>query len=160
MRLARWIGFFETTRMLRTSPFAATAIPGSATTFSVRWYSIEGMIATSAAPLRNASAHCDGHVNDKSYLPASGPSVNPHTSGAVFKYSTIEMRSLLILQLATYERLMKRLPNWRRLLRRACPNFRRKNRTRVWKHLREETLAAPAKFAPNLQGVRVLGAPR
>jgi hypothetical protein len=30
----------------------------------------------------------------------------------------------------------------------------------VWKHLREETLAAPAKFAPNLQGVRVLGASR
>jgi hypothetical protein len=30
--------------------------------------------------------------------------VNPHTSGAVFKYSTIEMRSLLILWLATYER--------------------------------------------------------
>src|SRR5271169_6773704 len=103
MRCARWIGFLETTRMLRTSPFAATAIPGSATTFSMRWYSIEGMIATSAAPVRNASAHCDGHVNDKSYFPASGPSVNPQTSGAVFKYSTIEMRSLLILELATYE---------------------------------------------------------
>lgn len=30
----------------------------------------------------------------------------------------------------------------------------------MWKHLREETLAAPAKFAPKLQGVRVLGATR
>ena len=30
----------------------------------------------------------------------------------------------------------------------------------MWKHLREATLAAPAKFAPNLQGVRVLGATR
>src|SRR5580704_12222177 len=103
MRLARWIGFLETTRMLRTSPFAATDIPANATTFSMRWYSIEGMIATSAAPVRRASAHCDGQVNDKSYLPASGPSVNPQTSGAVFKYSTIEMRSLLILRFATYE---------------------------------------------------------
>ena len=95
MRFAMSIGRFDTTKMLRTSPFAATAIPGSATTFSIRWYSIAGMMATSTSPRRNASAHCDGTVNERSYLPASGPSVNPHTSGAVFRYSTIEMRSLL-----------------------------------------------------------------
>src|SRR5271156_5990117 len=51
------------------------------------------MIAMSAARVRKASAHCDGTVNDRSYLPASGPFVNPQTSGAVFKYCTMDMRS-------------------------------------------------------------------
>src|SRR6202795_4608247 len=51
------------------------------------------MIAISAAPMRSASAHCDGTVNDKSYFPASGPFVKPQTSGAVFKYCTMDMRS-------------------------------------------------------------------
>src|SRR5271169_471434 len=51
------------------------------------------MMAMSAAPVRSASAHCDGTVNDKSYFPASGPFVKPQTSGAVFKYCTIDMRS-------------------------------------------------------------------
>src|SRR5580698_6223480 len=51
------------------------------------------MIAMSAAPVRIASAHCEGTVNDKSYFPASGPFVKPQTSGAVFKYCTIDMRS-------------------------------------------------------------------
>src|SRR5690242_4307120 len=50
-------------------------------------------MAMSAAPVRRASAHCEGTVNDKSYFPESGPFVKPHTSGAVFKYCTIEMRS-------------------------------------------------------------------
>src|SRR5271155_4630271 len=53
------------------------------------------MMAMSASPARKASARCEGTVNDSSYLPASGPCVNPHTSGAVFKYCTIEMRSLV-----------------------------------------------------------------
>src|SRR5712691_4618168 len=52
------------------------------------------MMATSAAPARNASAHCDGTVNDNSYFPRSGPFVKPHTKGAVFRYCTIDMRSL------------------------------------------------------------------
>src|SRR5580704_1722677 len=51
------------------------------------------MMAMSAAPVRSASAHCDGTVKDKSYFPASGPFVKPQTSGAVFKYCTIDMRS-------------------------------------------------------------------
>src|SRR5271156_193580 len=51
------------------------------------------MMAMSAAPVRSASAHCDGTVKDKSCLPASGPLVKPQTSGAVFKYCTIDMRS-------------------------------------------------------------------
>src|SRR5580698_6909282 len=51
------------------------------------------MMATSAAPVRSASAHWDGTVNDKSYFPTSGPFVNPQTSGAVFKYCTMDMRS-------------------------------------------------------------------
>jgi hypothetical protein len=32
-------------------------------------------------------------VKDSSYLPRSGPLVKPQTSGVVFKYLTIEMRS-------------------------------------------------------------------
>src|SRR4029077_6119579 len=90
------MGFLATTRMLRTSPFAATAIPGRATMFSMRWYSMAGMMAMSAAPRRRASAHCEGTVKERSYLSASGPSANPQTSGAVLRYSTIEMRSLAI----------------------------------------------------------------
>src|SRR5438046_10699810 len=54
-----------------------------------------GMIATSAAPARNSSAHCDGTVKESSYLPCSGPWVKPRTSGAVLRYCTTEMRSLL-----------------------------------------------------------------
>ena len=45
---ANSIGFFATTRMLRTSPFAATDIPGNITRFSIRWYSIAGIIAMTA----------------------------------------------------------------------------------------------------------------
>src|SRR6266849_6489643 len=52
------------------------------------------MMATSAAPLRSASAHCDGTVNESSYLPWREPFVKPHTKGAVFRYCTIDMRSL------------------------------------------------------------------
>src|SRR5487761_426152 len=55
-----------------------------------------GMMATSASPRRNASAHCDGTVNERSYFPARGPSVKPQTSGAVFRNSTIETRNLAI----------------------------------------------------------------
>src|SRR6185437_10056014 len=76
--------------------FAATDIPGKITIPSMRWYSMAGIMATSTSPRRKASAHCEGTVNDKSYLPASGPSVKPHTSGAVFRYSTTEMRNFVI----------------------------------------------------------------
>src|SRR6202049_2284678 len=57
------------------------------------------MIAISAAPMRSASAHGDGTVKDKSYFPASGPFVKPQTSGAVFKYCTIDMRSFCTFEL-------------------------------------------------------------
>src|SRR5271163_881305 len=57
------------------------------------------MIAMSAAPVRSASAHCEGTVKDKSYLPSSGPCVKPRTSGAVFRYCTMEMRSLFNLEM-------------------------------------------------------------
>src|SRR6266568_3346369 len=56
---------------------------------------MEGMMATSTAPVRSASAHSDGTVKESSQRPAKGPLVNPQTSGAVFRYSTMEMRSLL-----------------------------------------------------------------
>ena len=62
----------------------------------MRWYSMAGMMAMSASPARKASAHSDGTVKDRSYLPASGPSVKPQTSGAVFRNSTMEMRSFFI----------------------------------------------------------------
>src|SRR5260370_31136538 len=55
-----------------------------------------GMILTSARPAFRSSAHCDGTANERSYRPARGPSVKPQTSGAVFKNSTMEMRSLPI----------------------------------------------------------------
>ena len=54
-----------------------------------------GMMATSARPVRKSSAHWDGMVNDKSYFPWSGPLMKPQTSGAVFRYWTIEMRSFV-----------------------------------------------------------------
>ncbi len=59
----------------------------------MRWYSIAGMMAMSAAPVRKASAHSDGTVNESSYLPRRGPLVKPQTSGVVFRYWTMEMRS-------------------------------------------------------------------
>src|SRR5260370_26492490 len=54
------------------------------------------MIPTSARPAFRSSAHCDGTANERSYRPSRGPSVKPHTNGAVFRNSTIEMRSLPI----------------------------------------------------------------
>src|ERR1700686_2137510 len=54
-----------------------------------------GMMAMSVAPVRRASAHCEGTVKERSYLPCSGPWVKPRTSGAVLRYCTTEMRSLL-----------------------------------------------------------------
>jgi hypothetical protein len=59
----------------------------------MRWYSMAGMMAMSAALVRRASAQRLGTVKDSSYLPRSGPLVKPQTSGVVFKYLTIEMRS-------------------------------------------------------------------
>src|SRR2546427_4931059 len=55
---------------------------------------MDGMMPTSARPARRSSAHCDGTANESSYRPSSGPSVKPHTSGAVFRNSTMEMRNL------------------------------------------------------------------
>src|ERR1700730_6608709 len=55
-----------------------------------------GMMPTSARPAFRSSAHCEGTANERSYRPSRGPSVKPQTSGAVFKNSTMEMRSLPI----------------------------------------------------------------
>src|SRR6267378_2186167 len=55
-----------------------------------------GMMPTSARPAFRSSAHCDGTANERSYRPVRGPSVKPQTSGAVFRNSTMEMRSLPI----------------------------------------------------------------
>src|SRR5438477_2685769 len=62
-----------------------------------------GMMATSARPERKSSAHCEGTVNDKSYLPSSGPLVKPQTSGAVLRYCTMEMRSLVTVRGLTFK---------------------------------------------------------
>ena len=59
----------------------------------MRWYSMAGMMAMSTALVRKASAHWDGNVKDRSYLPLSGPLVKDQTKGVVFRYLTIEMRS-------------------------------------------------------------------
>src|SRR5450631_1074931 len=86
-------GTLETRSRLRTRVLLAMARSGRMTRSSMRWYSMAGMMATSAAPVRRASAHCDGTVKERSYLPLRGPLVKPQTSGAVFRYLTIEMRS-------------------------------------------------------------------
>src|SRR5882724_13003488 len=70
---------------------------GRITRLGMRWYSMAGMMAMSAAPVRSASAQSDGTVKERSYLPWSGPWVKPRTSGAVFRYCTTEMRSLFTL---------------------------------------------------------------
>src|SRR5207248_5302979 len=62
-----------------------------------------GMMATSARPERKSAAHCEGTVNDKSYLPSSGPLVKPQTSGAVLGYCTMEMRSLVTVRGLTFK---------------------------------------------------------
>src|ERR1035437_10159300 len=54
------------------------------------------MMPTSTRPARRSSAHCDGTANERSYRPTRGPSVKPQTSGAVFRNSTMEMRSFPI----------------------------------------------------------------
>ena len=95
--LAISIGILETTRRLRTSFFEAMAIPGKATTSSMRWYSMDGMMPISARPARKSSAHCEGTANKSSYLPASGPSVKPQTSGAIFN-SKVEMLNLPLIR--------------------------------------------------------------
>src|ERR1700676_5558016 len=87
------MGFLETSSRLRTDFFEAMERFGRITRSGIRWYSMAGMIATSTAPERSASAHWDGTVNESSYLPRSGPCVKPRTSGAVFRYSTMEMRT-------------------------------------------------------------------
>src|SRR5229473_7812404 len=89
------MGFLAMISRLRTCFFDAMAMSGKITKSSMRWYSMAGIIATSAWPVRNCSAHCEGTVKDKSYLPHSGPLVKPQTSGAVFRYCTMEMRSFV-----------------------------------------------------------------
>src|SRR5882724_1511010 len=95
MLRASRIGDLETIIRLRTRSFEAMERSGRMTRFGIRRYSMAGMMATSAAPTRNSSAHCDGTVKVRSYLPCKGPCVKPRTSGAVLRYCTTEMRSLL-----------------------------------------------------------------
>src|SRR3984885_10487366 len=86
-------GSFETSSKLRTLVLLAIARSGRMTRSSMRWYSMAGMMAMSAALLRRASAQRDGTVNERSYLPLRGPWVKLQTNGVVFRYLTIEMRS-------------------------------------------------------------------
>src|SRR5260370_22365526 len=97
------MGIFARISRLRTCFFEAMAMSGKITKSSMRWYSMAGIIATSAVPVRNCSAHCDGTVNDKSYLPRSGPLVKLQTSGAVFRYWTIEMRSFVTVRVLKFK---------------------------------------------------------
>src|SRR5207245_5024324 len=94
-RLTCSMGFLAMISRLRTCFFEAMAMSGRITRSSMRWYSMAGMIATAAEPLRSSSEHREGTVKDKSYLPRSGPLVKPQTSGAVFRYWTMEMRSFV-----------------------------------------------------------------
>src|ERR1700682_2823323 len=87
------IGLRDTISRLRTRLLAAIARFGKTTRPSMRWSSIAGMMATSARRSRKSSAHCEGIVNDSSYLPFRGPCVKPYTRGAVLRYCTMEMRS-------------------------------------------------------------------
>src|SRR5260370_12837602 len=89
------IGFFAIISRLRTCFFDAMAMSGRITKSSMRWHSMAGIIATSTCPVVDCSAHCEGTVNDKWYLPRKGPLVKPQMSGAVFRYCTMEMRSLV-----------------------------------------------------------------
>src|SRR5882757_4332012 len=93
MHVTSWMGFWETSSRLRTDFLDAMERFGRITRSGIRWHSMAGMIATSAAPERSASAHCDGTVKESSYFPRSGPCVKPRTSGAVFRYSTTEIRT-------------------------------------------------------------------
>src|ERR1700758_2358764 len=95
------MGFLETSSRLRTDFLEAMERFGKINRPGMRWYSMAGIIATSTAPERSASAHCDGTVNESSYFPRNGPCVKPRTSGAVFRYSTIEIRSGLTEQFAS-----------------------------------------------------------
>src|SRR5215470_10704664 len=87
------MGFLETSSRLRTDFFEEIDRFGRIARSGMRWYSMAGIMATSTAPQRSDSAHCDGTVKKSWYLPRSPPCVKPRTSGAVFRYSTMEMRS-------------------------------------------------------------------
>jgi len=65
-------GLLRMMRRLRTCFFEAMARSARIAKSSMRWYSMAGIMATSTLPLHNCSAHCEGHVKDKSYLPRSG----------------------------------------------------------------------------------------
>src|SRR5258706_10642121 len=108
MRRVWRMGTLLIRRRLRTLCLEAMARSGRMVSgmpwLTMRWYSIAGMMATSAAPVRRASAHCEGTVKEKSYFfPAKarrGTWVKPRISGAVLRYCTTEMRSLVTVGLA------------------------------------------------------------
>src|SRR4029077_7551611 len=95
------MGFFETRRRLRTIFLEAMERSGKISRSGMRAYSMAGIMAMSALPERNSSAHCEGTVKDRSYLPRSGPLVKPQTSGVVFRYCTMEMRSFVTVREVT-----------------------------------------------------------
>src|SRR5436190_14668549 len=75
------IGTLEISRRLRTRCLEEIERLGRIVRQSIRWYSMAGMMAISAAAVRSSSAHCEGTVKERSYLPCSGPCVKPRTSG-------------------------------------------------------------------------------
>src|SRR5262249_45954357 len=90
------IGSLEISRRLRTRCFDAMDRLGRIVRPSMRWYSMAGRMAVSR--VRSSSAHCEGTVKERSYLPCSGPCVKPRTSGAVLRYWTMEMRNLVTVE--------------------------------------------------------------
>src|SRR5882724_2895582 len=67
MRRASRMGDLETMSRLRTRSLEAMERSGRITRFGMRWYSMAGMMATSAAPVRSSSAHCDGTVRETTH---------------------------------------------------------------------------------------------
>src|SRR6266404_4197258 len=105
MRRAWRMGTLLRRRRLRTLSLEAMARSGRMVSgmpwLTMRWYSIAGMMARLAAPVRRASAHRDGTVKENSYFFSArarrGPWVKPRVNGAVLRYCTTEMRSLVTL---------------------------------------------------------------
>src|SRR5258706_8279 len=94
MRRAWRMGTLLRRRRLRTLSLEAMARSGRMVSgmpwLTMRWYSIAGMMAMSAAPVRRASAHCEGTVKERSYRFVArsrcGPWGEPRISGAVVRY--------------------------------------------------------------------------
>ena len=82
---------------LFTLSFEAMETPPTISASSIRWYSIEGMMPTSAWPLRTAPAHNAGVVKSRSNLPRCSPLSIPQIKGTVLRYLTTETRGLALM---------------------------------------------------------------